>query len=135
MIALNGFPVFVRKKYHERKYYCDREIWSDHWGGVGRGYKRRLPEAMVHSLGWDSLRSWKPPELWGSLWLSLPQEYLDDCAAAACISQGMVFWMRRISRCSLRSSWPGTGWQVYSSLGVLGGVSCEADSCRSSKIV
>ena len=40
-----------------------REICSDHWGGIVRGPRRRLPEVMVHSLGWDWLRTWMPPEL------------------------------------------------------------------------
>ena len=29
---------------------------------LGRGCTRKLPEAMVNSLGWDWLRSWMPPE-------------------------------------------------------------------------
>ena len=39
-----------------------REIWSDHWEGVGRGCRWRLPKEMVNSLGQDRLRSRMPPE-------------------------------------------------------------------------
>ena len=36
-------------------------------------------------------------------WARLPQGCLDDPAAAACISQGILFWMGRNSRSSLGS--------------------------------
>ena len=125
-----------------------REIWSDHWGGGERDSRRRLPKAMVNSLGWDWLRSWMPPEymeLWTrrfkikgvqrlAVWV-LPQGCLDDRAAAACISQQTVFCMGRNSGCSPGSGWPGRGWQGYPSLGVLEGTSSEAEACHSSKIV
>lgn len=39
------------------------KIWSDLWGRVGRGPRKRLPKATVNSLGPDWLRSPKPPEL------------------------------------------------------------------------
>ena len=67
--------------------------------------------------------------------ISLPRGCLDDCAAAPCISQWMVFWMGRNFRCSLGSGWPGRGWQGYSSLGVLEETDSEAEACYSSKIV
>ena len=56
-------------------------------------------------------------------WALLPPGCLDDCAAAASVSQRMVFWMGRNSRRSIRLGWPGRGWQGYSSLGVLEGSS------------
>lgn len=90
-----------------------REIWSDQWGGVQRDQRRRMPHAMVNSLGWGWLRWWMPPEhlkiqakrfeilkkgsLVGSLALFLLRGCLDDCAAATCVSQWVVFWMKRNS--------------------------------------
>ena len=72
----------------------------------------------------------------GSLALSLlPQGHRVDGAAAACVSYRMLFWMGRISWCSLGSGWPGRGWRGYSSLGVLEGTSSEAEACLSSKIL
>ena len=56
----------------------------------------------------------------GSLALLL-QGYLDDCTAADCISQQMVFWMGRHSGYRRGSSWPGRVWHGYSSVGVLEG--------------
>ena len=64
---------------------------------------------------------------------SLPQGYLDNHAAVACISQQIVFWMEGNSGRSL--GWPGRGRQGYSSLGVLEGRTSEAENCHSSKIV
>ena len=43
----------------------------------------------------------------------LPQECPGDCAAAACISQQIAFWMERNSRHSPGSGWPGRGWQLF----------------------
>ena len=64
----------------------------------------------------------------------LPHGCLDDGAAAACISQQMVFWMGRNSGCSLGLGWPGRGWQGYS-LGVLERTGYETEACHSSKVV
>ena len=77
-------------------------------------------------LSWFSLRLW----LMGS-WALLPRGYVDDPAAAACISQWMVFCLGRNSGRSLELGWPGRGWQVYS-VGVLEGSGFEAEACHSS---
>ena len=52
-----------------------------------------------------------------------------------CVYQQTVFWMGRNLGCSLGLGWPGRGWQGYSFLGVLEGMSSEAEACHSSKIV
>ena len=70
-----------------------------------------------------------------SLTHSLPGGCRDDPAAAACVSQWMVFWMGRNSGHSLGLGWPGRAWQGYSSLGVLEGMTSEEEACHSSKIV
>ena len=48
-------------------------------------------------------------------WLlgSPPPGYLDDCAAAACVSQRMVFWMREETPPTLRLGRPGRGAGVF----------------------
>ena len=65
----------------------------------------------------------------------LPPGCLDDHAAAACISQWMVFWMERNLGHSLGLGWPGRGWPGCSSLCVLEEMTSEAEGCHSPKIV
>ena len=113
-----------------------------------QGRRRKGPEEDVAQgngkqsrMGW--LRSWMPPEhrcvrrfeIKEGLSVLLPRVCRDDPAAAACLSQRMVFWMGRNSRCTIGSGWPGRGWKGYSSLGVLERMSYEAEACHSSKIV
>ena len=68
-------------------------------------------------------------------WALLPPGCLDDRAAAAHVFQWTVFQKERNSGHRLGLGWPGRGWQGYSSLGVLEGMSSEAEACHSSKIV
>ena len=92
-LALTGNQIFNHSLWGMMPNWY-REIWSDHWDGVGRGLRNRMPKAMVNSLRPDWLRSWMPPDqvqLWvrrfeirnllsggllGSLGLPLPWGWL-----------------------------------------------------------
>ena len=67
----------------------------DHWGRVGVGLRRRLPETKVNASGAHGImgqrfkiKGGQRPALWRSSWRTP-----GDCAAAACVSQRMIFWV------------------------------------------